>query len=111
MKNNFNISQHFIYGGNYMNEVELTCPICGSEMIKRHGPKVDFWGCLNFPRTNCTGKRDMQGQSWGCEDEPFYLNDEGSKLFSQCISDGFTYDEAVECATEWQRLEEKDRWK
>lgn len=31
-----------------------TCPSCGIKMVKRNGPKNNFWGCLNYPRCKQT---------------------------------------------------------
>jgi DNA topoisomerase-1 len=33
------------------------CPKCGSSMIKRTGPRGEFWGCSTFPR--CKGTRNL----------------------------------------------------
>jgi DNA topoisomerase I len=33
------------------------CPQCGSAMIKRNGPRGEFWGCSTFPK--CKGTRNM----------------------------------------------------
>ncbi|RUS43321.1 topoisomerase DNA-binding C4 zinc finger domain-containing protein [Cohnella sp. AR92] len=35
---------------------EIPCPLCGSPMVKRKGPKKEFYGCKQFPTTGCTGK-------------------------------------------------------
>lgn len=87
-----------------------TCPICGDEMVLRQGPKVKFYGCCKFP--DCIGKRDLNGNVFGCsEEEPYYINDIGSPVFQACIHDGFNYEEAAECAADWQRQEENDHWK
>ena len=29
------------------------CPRCGAILVKRHGPYGDFYGCSNYPTTNC----------------------------------------------------------
>lgn len=87
----------------------ILCPICGSEMVKRKGPKTEFYGCNNYYKTGCTGKRDLSGEAWGCDEAPYYINETGLSMFGACIHDGFSYEEAAECAAEWQRLEEKDR--
>lgn len=29
------------------------CPRCGGVLVKRHGPYGDFYGCSNYPTTNC----------------------------------------------------------
>ncbi|HTP11382.1 MAG TPA: type I DNA topoisomerase, partial [Anaerolineae bacterium] len=34
-----------------------TCPKCGSPMIKRTGPRGEFWGCSTFPK--CKGTRNL----------------------------------------------------
>ncbi len=34
-----------------------TCPKCGSPMVKRSGPRGEFWGCSTFPK--CKGTRDL----------------------------------------------------
>jgi DNA topoisomerase-1 len=34
-----------------------TCPKCGSPMIKRSGPRGEFWGCSTFPK--CKGTRNV----------------------------------------------------
>jgi DNA topoisomerase-1 len=34
-----------------------TCPKCGSPMIKRIGPRGEFWGCSTFPK--CKGTRNL----------------------------------------------------
>jgi DNA topoisomerase-1 len=34
-----------------------TCPKCGSLMIKRTGPRGEFWGCSTFPK--CKGTRNL----------------------------------------------------
>lgn len=92
--------------------VDLDCPVCGCKMTLRNGPKKTFYGCSTYFQTHCPGKRDLDGESWGCDGvEPYYLSDEGSSMFQLCLSDGFSYDEAAECAAEWQRQEENDRWK
>lgn len=95
-----------------MYEDEFECPVCGASMVKRSGPQKTFFGCTEYHRTGCVGKRDLHGKSWGCDtEEPYYLDDEGSSMFQACINDGFSYDEASEIAAEWQRQEENDRWK
>ncbi len=33
------------------------CPKCGSPMVKRSGPRGEFWGCSTFPK--CKGTRDL----------------------------------------------------
>ena len=33
--------------------VRDTCPRCGGVLVKRHGPYGDFYGCSNYPTTNC----------------------------------------------------------
>jgi DNA topoisomerase-1 len=33
------------------------CPKCGSPMIKRNGPRGEFWGCATFPK--CKGTRNL----------------------------------------------------
>jgi DNA topoisomerase-1 len=33
------------------------CPKCGSPMIKRNGPRGEFWGCSKFP--TCKGTRNL----------------------------------------------------
>ena len=33
------------------------CPKCGSSMIKRTGPRGEFWGCSTFPK--CKGTRNL----------------------------------------------------
>lgn len=92
--------------------MDFICPVCGAEMTLRKGPQKDFYGCVTFFQTKCPGKRDLHGDAWGCDgDEPYYLNDVGSSMFQACRSDGFSYDEAAECAAEWQRQEENDHWK
>lgn len=96
-------------GGNCVN---IICPVCGSEMELRSGSKKDFYGCSTYFQTKCHGKRDLQGNAWGCDgEEPHYLDSEGSSMFDACIHDGFSYDESAEIAAEWQRQEEKDHWK
>ena len=93
-----------------LHDTEILCPICGAEMIKRKGSRVEFYGCSNYHKTGCTGKRDLYGDAWGCDDTPYYLDEKGLSMFEACIRDGFSYDEAAECAADWQRLEEKDHW-
>jgi DNA topoisomerase-1 len=34
-----------------------TCPTCGSPMVKRTGPRGEFWGCSTFPK--CKGTRNL----------------------------------------------------
>jgi DNA topoisomerase-1 len=34
-----------------------TCPKCGAPMIKRTGPRGEFWGCSTFPK--CKGTRNL----------------------------------------------------
>ncbi len=34
-----------------------TCPKCGTSMIKRSGPRGEFWGCSTFPK--CKGTRNL----------------------------------------------------
>lgn len=89
----------------------MLCPVCGSDMVLREGSKATFYGCPNYFKNNCLGKRDLEGNAWGCNEyEPYYINEEGSSMFQACLSDGFSYDEAAECAADWQRQEENDRW-
>jgi len=33
------------------------CPKCGAPMIKRNGPRGEFWGCSTFPK--CKGTRNL----------------------------------------------------
>jgi hypothetical protein len=33
------------------------CPKCGSPMIKRSGPRGEFWGCSTYPK--CKGTRNL----------------------------------------------------
>jgi ribosomal protein L37AE/L43A len=33
------------------------CPKCGSPMVKRAGPRGEFWGCSTFPK--CKGTRNV----------------------------------------------------
>jgi restriction system protein len=33
------------------------CPKCGSPMVKRNGPRGEFWGCSTFPK--CKGTRNL----------------------------------------------------
>ncbi len=33
------------------------CPRCGSPMVKRNGPRGEFWGCSTFPK--CKGTRNV----------------------------------------------------
>jgi DNA topoisomerase I len=33
------------------------CPRCGSPMVKRSGPRGEFWGCSTFPK--CKGTRSV----------------------------------------------------
>jgi DNA topoisomerase I len=33
------------------------CPRCGSPMVKRSGPRGEFWGCSTFPK--CKGTRNL----------------------------------------------------
>ncbi len=33
------------------------CPICGEDMILRHGPYGQFYGCSRYPR--CKGTRNI----------------------------------------------------
>lgn len=89
---------------------EYTCPICGSEMIERQGPKIKFYGCSNFPR--CVGKRTLDGTVFGLDGEtPSGLTDDAESWFNAGIADGMSYDEARDMAFDWQRMEEKDRFK
>lgn len=37
---------------------ENLCPECGAKMIRRDGPYVTFWGCSNYFKTGCKGKRE-----------------------------------------------------
>ena len=91
---------------------KFVCPVCGAAMVRRSGKKITFSGCSNYFKTGCIGKRSLEGEVWGCEEEePYYLNEEGSSMFSTCIADGFDYEEAAEIAADWQRWEEKDHWK
>ena len=83
--------------------MDFDCPVCGAEMILRNGPQKTFYGCSTYFKTRCPGKRDLDGESWGCDgEEPYYLNDEGSSMFQSCLADGFSFDEASECAAECQ---------
>ena len=34
-----------------------TCPKCGSPMVKRTGPRGEFWGCSTYPK--CKGTRNL----------------------------------------------------
>lgn len=92
--------------------MDLECPVCGAEMTLRKGPQKSFYGCSTYFQTRCPGKRDVHGESWGCDgEEPYYLNEAGTSMFHACLVDGFSYDEAAECAAEWQRQEEKEHEK
>ena len=31
-----------------------TCPVCGSELVRRSGPRGEFWGCASFPKCRFT---------------------------------------------------------
>lgn len=65
---------NIIYGGIYMNPKIITCPLCGAKMIKRRGPKIEFYGCSNYFATGCIGKRSLQWEAWGySSEESFYL--------------------------------------
>jgi hypothetical protein len=33
------------------------CPKCGSAMVKRNGPRGEFWGCSTYPK--CKGTRNI----------------------------------------------------
>ncbi len=35
----------------------VTCPKCGAPMVKRTGPRGEFWGCSTFPK--CRGTRPI----------------------------------------------------
>lgn len=35
----------------------MDCPLCGSELVKRHGKYGEFYGCSNFP--DCRYTRDI----------------------------------------------------
>ena len=90
----------------------MNCPICGEDMVLREGAKVKFYGCSMYPINQCTGKRDLDGEAWGCYDEdPADFDTNGSRMFNVCLAEGWSYDEAAECARDWQRQEEKDNWK
>ncbi len=80
----------------------IICPICGSSMVERQGPKIKFWGCIRYP--NCKGKRTMDGIVFGVDDEaPDGLDGEGERMFDIAIEEGMDYDEAREMAFDWQR--------
>ncbi|HLF26240.1 MAG TPA: type I DNA topoisomerase [Anaerolineae bacterium] len=38
-------------------DAKVTCPVCGSPMVKRAGPRGAFWGCARFPQ--CKGTRNV----------------------------------------------------
>jgi DNA topoisomerase-1 len=35
----------------------VVCPVCGAPMVKRKGPRGEFWGCSKFPA--CRGSRKL----------------------------------------------------
>jgi DNA topoisomerase-1 len=37
----------------------VACPKCGAPMVKRTGPRGEFWGCSTYPE--CKGTRNLQG--------------------------------------------------
>jgi DNA topoisomerase I len=37
----------------------VLCPKCGAPMVKRHGPRGEFWGCSKYPE--CKGTRNIGG--------------------------------------------------
>ena len=89
---------------------KYTCPICGEEMEERQGPNIKFYGCSNFP--GCKGKRTLDGTVFGIDGEvPAGLTDDAERWFEAGIEEGMSYDEAREMALDWQRMEEKDRYK
>lgn len=40
--------------------LKRTCPECGCELIIRHGPYSDFWGCTGFPRNGCRHQEPIE---------------------------------------------------
>ncbi len=38
-------------------DASVTCPKCGSPMVKRQGPRGEFWGCSRYPA--CRGTRSI----------------------------------------------------
>ena len=36
------------------------CPRCGGLLVKRHGPYGDFYGCENYPTSNCRYTRRIK---------------------------------------------------
>ena len=38
----------------------IICPRCGAQLVKRHGPYGDFYGCENFPSKNCRYTRKFK---------------------------------------------------
>jgi restriction system protein len=41
-----------------------SCPSCGIKMVERKGPKINFWGCQNYPKCRLTFvMRDMSAAS------------------------------------------------
>lgn len=80
------------------------CPICGADMVKRQGPKIEFYGCNMYP--GCKGKRTLDGTVFGFDGEsPAGLSEESESWFYAGISEGMSYDEAREMAFDWQRHE------
>ena len=45
---------------NYAEQIRreaFTCPLCGGALIKKKGKYGEFWGCVNFSKTNCNFTR------------------------------------------------------
>jgi restriction system protein len=41
-----------------------SCPSCGIKMVERKGPKINFWGCQNYPKCKLTFMmRDISAQT------------------------------------------------
>jgi len=41
-------------------DLNVLCPKCGAPMVKRHGPRGEFWGCSKYPK--CKGTRNIGGE-------------------------------------------------
>ena len=96
--------------------MEYKCPICNSSMVERSGRRK-FYGCEMYPINHCPGKRSLEGNPFGCENDeenvfqdsvPLGLNEEGERMFNAARSEGRNYKEACEMAFDWQRWQEKD---
>lgn len=94
--------------------MEKLCPICGSKMVLRTGriSGKDFFGCVNYPTKKCPGKRGIDGQVFGTDNEyPFSLSPDGETMFDIGRSEGMTFEEAQDFSEAWLHQEENDPYK